>query len=102
MDVLRKDLLTALEELEEDDEDRAHELIEEHLARARRVQEAVARLHTELDEHVNDLKVLADRTRDQESSSVRESIDEVRQALDEDSSIDAALDELQDAFQDGS
>jgi molecular chaperone DnaK (HSP70) len=102
MDVLRDDLAEALEDLEEGEKEKAHDLIEEHLERATRMRRAVERLEAVLDDHIDALDDLSHRTEDVDIASIRESIDELRGAMDEDERIRTALDDLEAVFADGS
>lgn len=102
MDVLRDDLAEALEDLEEGEKEKAHELIEEHLQRANRMRQAVERLEDVLDDHIDALDELSHRTEDVDLASIRESIDELRETMDEDERIREALEDLEAVFADGS
>jgi len=102
MNVLRDDLAEALEDLEEGQKEAAHALIEDHLRRATRMRRAVERLEEVLDDHIDALDDLSHRTEDADIASIRESIDDLRDTMDEDERIRATLEDLEMVFTDRS
>jgi len=100
MDVLRHDLIGALEELEEGDEDEAHEIVEQHLRRAMRMRQALDTLQEQLDDHIDHLDTLALMTREPGPDSIRQALDETRSLLEEDDDLEEAIGAFEEAYRD--
>ncbi|MDY6778892.1 MAG: hypothetical protein SVU32_09580 [Candidatus Nanohaloarchaea archaeon] len=98
MHVLKQDLAEALEKLEEGDEDRAHEIIEDHRKKAVRMRKAVEEIRKLLDDHIDHLDELSNRTESWDIASVRNMVDELGGAMDEDSRLHKVMSELEDRF----
>lgn len=99
MDVLRHDLIGALEELEEGDEDEAHEIVEQHLRRAMRMRQALETIQERLDDHIDHLDTLALMTREPDPESIKQALDETRSLLEEDDDLEEAIAAFEEAYQ---
>lgn len=100
MDVLRHDLIGALEELEEGDEAEAHEIVEQHMRRAMQMRQALDTLRDRLDDHIDHLDTLALMTREPDPESIKRALDETRSLLDEDDELEEAIDAFEQAYGD--
>lgn len=98
MKILKDDLSSALEELEEGDEEEAHEIVENHLNKALRLRAALESFLESLDEHVEHLNEISNRTSDWDISSVRETVNELRASIDEEDAVSDAMDRLEQVF----
>lgn len=96
MKILRDDLAEALEELEEGQKEEAHAIIEQHLTRANKMKRAVEELETVLEKHIDALDDLAHRTEDVDLASIRESLDELRDTMEEDEEIRQSVKKIEE------
>jgi len=99
MDVLRRELSDALDQLEQGDEDEAHDIIEEHVRKAVKIRSALEEFEEELDRHIDEMDELSSRTEQWDIDGVEETVDELRESVDEESKVHEAFRRLQDVFE---